>query len=56
VNFNAILKGKKEDFFVQANDVIFVPSSKAKNLGYGALQTLPGSLVNLPYFLIPLIP
>ena len=53
MNFDLILKGKKEDFLVRANDLIFVPGSKVKSLGYGALSSLPSSLVNLPYFIIP---
>jgi polysaccharide export outer membrane protein len=49
VNFNDILKGKADDFFVRANDVIFVPGSTIKNLGYGVLNGLPGTVATLPY-------
>lgn len=40
-DFDAILKGKKPDFMVQNNDIIFVPGSNAKTLGYGLLGTIP---------------
>jgi polysaccharide export outer membrane protein len=52
VNVSEILKGKQEDFMVKANDVIFVPGSKFKDIGYGLLSIIPGSLGNVP-FLIP---
>ena len=51
VNFDDILKGKKEDFIVQANDIIFVPGSKFKNLGYSLLGMLPNTLTSLPYYI-----
>jgi len=41
VDFEAILKGTREDFFVRADDVIFVPGSKVKNIGYGLLGVVP---------------
>jgi polysaccharide export outer membrane protein len=52
VDFGEILKGKKDDFFVRANDIIFVPGSKMKNLGLTMLNGLPGTLASIP-FIIP---
>jgi polysaccharide export outer membrane protein len=52
VNFDQILKGKKEDFQVRDNDIIFVPGSKFKNIGYGILGTVPNAVANVP-FIIP---
>jgi polysaccharide export outer membrane protein len=49
VNFKDILNGKVEDFLVQANDIIFLPGSTIKNLGYGVLNGLPGTVATLPY-------
>lgn len=42
VDFNAILRGKKADFPIRHNDVIFVPGSAAKTIGYGLLGMIPG--------------
>ena len=53
VNFGDILKGKTEDFMVKANDIIFVPGSKFKSIGYGLLDMVPGTLGSLPYVVIP---
>ena len=53
VAFGEILKGKKEDFFVRANDVIFVPGSKFKNVQAGLLNTLESMIGILPYRMIP---
>ncbi|MCH7805310.1 MAG: polysaccharide biosynthesis/export family protein [Acidobacteria bacterium] len=44
VNFSDIIQGKKSDFLVQANDIIFIPGSTAKSLGYGLLQIIPATL------------
>ena len=52
VDFGDILKGKKDDFFVRANDIIFVPGSKMKNLGLTVLNGVPGTLASIP-FIIP---
>ncbi|RPI29581.1 MAG: hypothetical protein EHM61_01105 [Acidobacteria bacterium] len=41
VDFVAIFKGKQPDFEVRANDVIFIPGSKFKTVGYGILGALP---------------
>jgi len=49
VNFAEIMSGKKEDFLVQANDIVFVPSSAAKAIGYGLLGAVPGVITTLPY-------
>jgi polysaccharide export outer membrane protein len=49
VNFAEIMNGKKEDFLVQANDIVFVPSSAAKSIGYGLLGAVPGVITTLPY-------
>lgn len=53
VNFEEILKGKKEDFLVKANDIIFVPGSRFKNLATTLLNGVPNTLANMPYLLIP---
>jgi polysaccharide export outer membrane protein len=57
VQLDDILKGKKEDFLIRPDDILFVPGSKAKNIGYGMLGMVPGALANLtysiPYLLIP---
>jgi polysaccharide export outer membrane protein len=41
VDFNAILKGSMPDFPVMPDDIIFIPGSSAKTLGYGLLDVLP---------------
>ena len=41
VDLSAILKGKAPDIRVQADDVIFVPGSALKGLGYGLLNLVP---------------
>jgi polysaccharide biosynthesis/export protein len=41
VNFDDIIKGRKADFFIQSNDVLFIPGSKYKTLGYGLLGVIP---------------
>jgi polysaccharide biosynthesis/export protein len=46
VNLDDIMKGRKTDIAVQANDVIFVPGSTAKNIGYGLLGVIPGTISN----------
>jgi polysaccharide export outer membrane protein len=49
VDFGQILRGKKEDFFVRANDIIFVPGSRFKDLGMTMLNGLGGTLAAIPY-------
>jgi len=44
IDFDAIFKGKKPDFQVSANDIIFVPGSTAKTIGYGLLGIIPGTI------------
>jgi protein involved in polysaccharide export with SLBB domain len=41
VDFAAILKGQQPDFEVRPNDIIFIPGSKAKTLGYGLIGAVP---------------
>jgi protein involved in polysaccharide export with SLBB domain len=41
LDFDAILRGKKPDFPVSPSDIIFIPGSHAKTLGYGLLAILP---------------
>ncbi len=41
VDFAAILKGKEPDFPVMPNDILFIPGSNAKELGYGLLNIIP---------------
>ena len=43
VDFRAIMRGKKADFPIQANDIIFIPGSNAKTLGYGVLTAIPSA-------------
>ena len=49
VDFGDVLKGKKEDFFLQANDMIFVPSSAGKAFG----QQMLASLIYMVPYRIP---
>lgn len=49
MDLGQILKGKKEDFFVRANDIIFVPGSRFKDLGVTMLNGLGGTLAAIPY-------
>jgi len=44
VNFSDILKGKKADFPIHNNDVIFIPGSTAKEIGYGLLNIIPSTI------------
>ena len=43
VNFKHIMAGKKRDFQVQPNDIIFIPGSTAKTVGYGLLGAIPST-------------
>lgn len=42
VNFDDVLKGKRPDILVQERDVIFIPGSNIKTIGYGLLGVIPG--------------
>jgi polysaccharide biosynthesis/export protein len=44
INVDDIFKGKKPDVQVRANDVIFLPGSTAKSIGYGLLGIIPGTV------------
>ncbi len=44
VDFAAILKGKQPDFEIRPNDIIFIPGSNVKTLGYGLLGAVPGAV------------
>jgi polysaccharide export outer membrane protein len=44
VNWKEILKGKKPDFLVRADDVIFIPPSNSKTITYGLLGMIPSSV------------
>ena len=44
VDFSAIIKGKRPDFTLRPNDIIFVPGSNMKTLGYGLLGVVPGTV------------
>lgn len=44
VDFNAILRGRKSDLIVQPNDIIFIPGSKFKTIGYGLLGVIPNTV------------
>ena len=41
VDFEAILKGKKPDFAMLPDDILFIPGSNAKTLAYGLLDIVP---------------
>jgi polysaccharide export outer membrane protein len=43
VDFKAILEGRQPDVDVLPNDIVFIPGSSAKTLGYGLLGALPGA-------------
>ncbi len=43
INVDDIMKGKNPDITVMPNDVIFLPGSTAKSIGYGLLGVLPGT-------------
>jgi polysaccharide biosynthesis/export protein len=51
LDLGQILRGKQPDFFVRADDVIFVPSSNMKTIGHGLLNVIPSMLVTLPYWI-----
>jgi polysaccharide export outer membrane protein len=42
VDFKAILEGRQPDVPVGANDIVFIPGSAAKTIGYGLLGAIPG--------------
>jgi polysaccharide biosynthesis/export protein len=44
VDYAAILQGRQADFAVLPNDIIFIPGSKTKTLGYGLLGLIPSSV------------
>lgn len=50
VDFAAVLKGSKPDVDVRPNDVIFIPGSSGKTLGYSLLDTVPTVLGGLLLF------
>jgi polysaccharide biosynthesis/export protein len=56
VDFDAIMKGKQQDFPVRPDDIIFVPGSKMKNIGVGLLNMAPSALANMAYIIPYMIP
>lgn len=42
VDFRAILRGKKPNLPILPNDIVYIPGSSAKTLGYGLLNIIPG--------------
>jgi polysaccharide export outer membrane protein len=44
INIEKILKGNQPDLSIQARDVLFVPGSTAKSIGYGLLGVIPGTI------------
>ena len=44
VDFEAILRGRKPDVAVHADDIVFIPGSTAKSLTYATLGLLPSML------------
>ncbi len=49
VDISKVMKGKKEDILIKANDVIIVPNSQSKTVGGTLLMTLGSSLIRVPY-------
>ena len=41
VDFSSILKGAKSDIPIKPNDVVFIPGSNIKTVGYGILAVIP---------------
>lgn len=41
IDFTAIIKGKKPDIPLQADDIIFIPTSAVKTIGVGMLNLVP---------------
>jgi polysaccharide export outer membrane protein len=50
VDFAAVLKGDKPDVEIRPNDVVFIPGSTTKTLGFGILNTIPGVLTTMLIF------
>jgi polysaccharide biosynthesis/export protein len=50
IDFGSVLSGKQEDFFLQPNDVIYVPNSAGKAFGQAMLADLA---MIIPYRIIP---
>jgi polysaccharide export outer membrane protein len=44
VDFMAVLQGRQPDFPVKANDIIFIPGSNVKTIGYGILGMVPATI------------
>ena len=42
VDFKAILEGRHPDVSVRPNDIVFIPGSAGKTIGYGLLGAIPG--------------
>jgi polysaccharide biosynthesis/export protein len=48
VDISAVMRGKKEDILLQANDVIIIPNSRTKSIGGALLQALGVNSARLP--------
>lgn len=44
VNFAEILQGRRADMLISPNDVVFIPGSTFKNIGYGLLGVIPSTV------------
>lgn len=53
VDVNAIIKGRRPDVPVKPNDIIFIPGSTAKTLGYSFAQAIPWAAANGLVYGIP---
>jgi polysaccharide biosynthesis/export protein len=42
VDFNAVLRGRQTDIVLRPDDIIFIPGSSAKSVGYALLGLVPG--------------
>ena len=51
LNIKDIFNGKAEDVFVRPNDILFIPGSTIKTLGFGVLSAIPGTIASIPYMI-----
>jgi polysaccharide export outer membrane protein len=53
LDFNAIIRGKKTDYPIRPNDIIYIPGSAARSFGQALTQAVPWAVANsLVYGLI----
>lgn len=44
INFRSVLLGKADDLALRRNDVVFIPGSASRTMGYGLLGNIPGTM------------